>query len=64
MKQLLKLVKENSRKTGNFSGISEVRLAQAASISLPRTRELLKVLSSNQKILLTEGINSKIVFAI
>ncbi|WBL25093.1 hypothetical protein [Zunongwangia sp. HGR-M22] len=64
MKHLLNLVQENSKKTGNFSGISEVRLAHTAKIPFNQTRQILTRLVEDKKVLITEGINHKLVFAI
>lgn len=60
--ELLQIIQENSKKTGNRSGISTLRAWEASKLDLKEFVPQLDRLIEENKVVVREGINQDLLF--
>ena len=63
MEKILKIIQENSRKTGNSSGIGLVNICKASGMEIGEVITHMNVLGDQKQIYYREGINHSLYFA-
>lgn len=64
MEKVLQIIQDNSKKTGNGSGIQLIRAWEASQLELQEFVQHLDKLIQDNKVLVREGINHNLLFAI
>jgi len=64
MEKVYQIIQANSKKTGNASGISCLKAWEASNLDLKEFSNHVAVLINQEKVIMREGINHSLLFAI
>ena len=64
MEKVYQIIQANSKKTGNGSGISVLKAWNASKMNLQEFVQHVDQLISQQKVVMREGINHSLLFAV
>jgi len=64
MEKVYQIIKQNSIKTGNASGISVLKAWDASELDLKNFMSQVDQLITQEKVIMREGINHSLLFAI
>lgn len=64
MEKVLNIIQENSKKTGNGSGISAIQVREKSGLEIRPLVRILQDLINQKRIYVREGINHQLLFAL